>query len=232
MGVAGVGVFVRVGGPAGVAVAGLLGIAATQRGIAAHTGGVVAVVVLVLALAGFSVIRAERRTRRAAAEIETTVAALVQRIEEAAVAMRAGAAELASATAGPAGAAAAGSFPTVQPAGDTIGGVVAVTRKVAAQANLLALNTSIEAARAGEVGQGFAMMASEVRELARLSSLATDEVARKAAAGDAEPARARRSATAAGQAARRVEELTADLAAGADRLRDQLAHLLSQLRSG
>jgi len=62
-------------------------------------------------------------------------------------------------------------------AADTIGGVIAVIRKVAAQTNLLALNATIEAARAGELGKGFAVVANEVKELAQQSAHATDRIA-------------------------------------------------------
>ncbi|MGJ7439770.1 methyl-accepting chemotaxis protein [Aquipuribacter sp. MA13-6] len=49
---------------------------------------------------------------------------------------------------------------------------------VAAQTNLLALNATIEAARAGDAGRGFAVVAEEVKELARETTSATDEIRR------------------------------------------------------
>ncbi len=59
-----------------------------------------------------------------------------------------------------------------------VGGVVQMIGAVARQTNLLALNATIEAARAGESGKGFAVVAHEVKELARSTSNATEEVAR------------------------------------------------------
>ena len=108
---------------------------------------------------------------------------------------------------------------TVTQLGDSsqeIGEVLRVIASVAAQTNLLALNATIEAARAGDLGKGFAVVAGEVKDLARETANATEDISRRVAAIQADAHSAVASVGQIGEAMQNITEYQVVISAAID----------------
>jgi methyl-accepting chemotaxis protein len=97
-----------------------------------------------------------------------------------------------------------------------IGEVLRVIAAVAAQTNLLALNATIEAARAGELGKGFAVVAGEVKDLARETAQATEDISRRVSAIQTDAQSAVASVGQIGEAMQNITEYQVVISAAVD----------------
>ncbi|MEQ8791228.1 MAG: nitrate- and nitrite sensing domain-containing protein [Pirellulaceae bacterium] len=101
-------------------------------------------------------------------------------------------------------------------AAEEIGKVIEVIQDIAEQTNLLALNATIEAARAGEAGKGFAVVATEVKELAKQTASATDDIRRRIHAIQASTGESVESVRSVTEAIGRVTEIARSIASAVE----------------
>ncbi|HMF49841.1 MAG TPA: methyl-accepting chemotaxis protein [Candidatus Saccharimonadales bacterium] len=100
-----------------------------------------------------------------------------------------------------------------------IGNVLKVINSIAKQTNLLALNATIEAARAGEAGKGFAVVANEVKELAKQTAVATQDIGRKISAIQTDSKDAVGAIQHIGDVINQISEITSTIAGAAEEQR-------------
>ncbi len=101
-------------------------------------------------------------------------------------------------------------------AADEIGKVIVVIQDIAEQTHLLALNATIEAVRAGDAGKGFAVVATEVKELARQTASATDDIRKRIEGIQGSTGRAVRSIGDISEVVKQVNELSRTIASAVE----------------
>ncbi len=101
-------------------------------------------------------------------------------------------------------------------ASQEIEGVIQLITSIAEQTKFLALNATIEAARAGEAGKGFAVVANEVKELARQTAEATEEITQKIRAMQSESEEAIRAADEIAGVIQEIDQIASAIAAAVE----------------
>lgn len=94
----------------------------------------------------------------------------------------------------------------------SIGKVIKVITSIAEQTNLLALNATIEAARAGDAGKGFAVVANEVKELAKETASATEEIGQKIGAIQSDTTEAVKAIAEISETINKINDISASIA--------------------